>query len=89
MMEHTIEQARELYPEIPESIFGSLYRYAEDRIATGGFLKAVLSNNLQGACAQADAQNRVILHIIVMFIYSELPSESWGSPDKVKEWLNK
>ncbi len=88
MMECTIEKARKLYPDVPEAILGSLYRYVEQRIPTGDFLRAILSNDLSESFARADHNNRQRMFPIINFIYNTVPSPAWGSPDKVKEWLN-
>lgn len=71
-----------------EHIKESLERYVEHKIPTGGFLEAVLSNNLVEAVGRADSENIQRLPEIVRYVYNKLPSSCWGSPEKVKEWLN-
>jgi len=68
-------------------IIPSIDRYVEHRIPTGGFLEAVLSNDLRDACSRADTQNRYLLFDIVQHLYWHVPAACWGSPHKVKEWL--
>jgi hypothetical protein len=68
-------------------IIDTLERYVSDRCPTGGFLHAVLSNDLTQACAKADMHNQRRLHEIVSYIYNNLPSICWGSPEKVEKWL--
>lgn len=65
----------------------ALDRYAQDGIETGGFLRAVLENNLYKAFSRADYQNRTDLFNIVCYVYNELPMNCWGSPEKVDKWL--
>lgn len=65
----------------------SLTRYKEDHIETGSFLRAVLENDLFTAIGKADFENRYKLHEICTYIYNELPPESWGSRERVKQWL--
>ena len=72
---------------IPKNTLAGLKRYAKDRIHPGGFLIAVLENNLKKSFGQADKENREALFEIVCHCYNELPSISWGSPEKVKNWL--
>lgn len=72
---------------ITQEIIDSLERYVQHRIPTGGFLEAVLRNDLKGACMRADMANRHILFGIVSYIYNEIPSGSWGSPERVGKWL--
>ena len=75
------------YEFLPEHIRCAMQRYIENRIPPGGFLMAVLSNNLVEACSRADSINRERLFDIVSFLYNEVPSVCWGSPEKVKAWL--
>ena len=60
--------------------------WAETGCPVGHFLTAVLSNNLIDAVGQADEMNLRALPAIVAYIYNEIPSGCWGSPEKVKEW---
>ena len=72
---------------IPKNTLAGLKRYIKDRIHPGGFLIAVLENNLRKSFRQADKANREALFEIVCHCYNELPSICWGSPEKVKNWL--
>lgn len=56
----------------PETL-ASLKRYAEQRIPTGGFLQAVLENDLMQAFHRADEENCEALFHICAYIYNELP----------------
>lgn len=71
-----------------EHIKESLKRYVENKTPTGGFLEAVLSNDLVGAIGRADSENINRLPEIVRYIYNTLPSNCWGSREKVVQWLN-
>ena len=53
------------YDLLPEHIRGAMKRYIEDRLQPGGFLEAVLSNDLAGAFGRADHINRDRLFDIV------------------------
>ena len=72
----------------PDLTYGSLHRFVVHGIEPGGFLTAVLSNDLQGACGNADEENLDALPGIVAFIYNRVPSSSQGSLDRVHEWMN-
>lgn len=72
---------------IPIQIKESLDAYVYEHRPTGGFLQAVLENDLFGAVARADFVNRGLIPDIVAYIYTELPSICWGSPKAVKDWL--
>jgi|DEB0MinimDraft_3_1074331.scaffolds.fasta_scaffold01413_7 hypothetical protein len=76
------------YPSIPDNIRGALERYVFQRLQPGGFLTAVLANNLSESVGRADEESRQALFDIVKFIYNELPGNAWGSHSKVKEWIN-
>jgi hypothetical protein len=65
-----------------------LIRYVNEHIETGGFLRAVLENDLREACDRADPLSRPVLADLVTYIELILPAECWGSPEKVKAWLD-
>lgn len=69
------------------STFDAINRYVNQHIPTGDFLYAVLTNNLKESFAQADDENGRDLKEIVNYCYWEIPSECWGSPEKVRVWL--
>lgn len=73
---------------IPEHTRGGVIRYIQDRIEPGGFLMAVLENNLKEAIGRADHINRSALNDIVSYFYNFAPSTCWGSPEKVKAWIS-
>ena len=72
-----------------QDIIETLDRYINNKIPTGGFLHAVLSNDLMAACAKADYINKNRLIEISSYIYNNLPMDSWGSPEIVDKWLEK
>ncbi len=72
---------------IPEHTLGALDRYVNDRLLPGGFLVAVLSNDLFGAVGRADSENLAALADICRYVYNELPSSCWGSKDKIWAWV--
>ena len=74
---------------IKPEIIDSIKAYAERGIPTGGFLYAVLTNDMMEALFRADAENRVALYDIVSYIYNNIPGDAWGSPSKVEMWMNK
>ena len=75
------------YTGLPESVRGCLKRYIEDKIQPGGFVTAVLSNDLFGAFGAADHINRPLVGDIVAWIYNNAPMGCWGSRKRVREWL--
>lgn len=79
-------QPDEYYP-IREDWYGALERYLNHGIMPGSFMTAVLENDLTMACGRADTDNKRNLHNIVGYIYNHLPSNSWGSKEKVQDFL--
>lgn len=72
---------------IPGYMIGGLVRYVFGRIPPGGFLRAVLENDLMGAAGKADEFNRPRLHTYCMFLYNYVPASCKGSPERVAAWL--
>lgn len=72
----------------PNDIVESLHRYVFRKIPTGGFLEAVLSNDLYGACCKADSRNRNLIFEIVAFVANTIPRRCYGSYERVHQWVN-
>ena len=66
----------------------SLQRYADNHIETGGFLRAVLENDLMEAVGRADEINQQDLFDICGYVYNDMPAICHGSPEKVQAWLD-
>jgi hypothetical protein len=73
--------------QVLKEIRESLVRYAHEHVATGGFLHAVLTNDLIRAIQVADPGNFQSLPAIIDYCLQLLPSQAWGSPDAVNQWL--
>lgn len=74
---------------LPENLRASLDRYARYGVPTGGFLRAVLENDLQTAIARADQFSLVALPAIAAYIYNCLPSDCWGGPSTVEAHIER
>lgn len=74
------------YP-IRDDLYGALERYLNQGINPGSFLTAVLENNLMEAFGRADDTNSINLRNIVGYVYNNIPGSSWGSPERVKNWV--
>ena len=72
---------------IPDATIAAIRRYVDHGIPPGGFLLAVLGNDLCEACARADDGNARALAAIVAYLYNETPAGCWGSPERVADWL--
>ena len=75
------------YSKLPAHDQDGMRRYIEDRIAPGGFLTAVITNNLKEAFLRADQLNLAEMRMIVEWFYWVMPSDCWGSEEAMKTWL--
>lgn len=74
---------------IEERFKEAIDRYVEQGIPTGSFLEAVLCNNLKESIGRADHYAIMNLKDIVVYLYNDIPTSAWGSPEKVKSWMAK
>ena len=72
--------------DCPLDIQASILAYIQGR-PTGGFLQAVLENNLVEAVMAADAHNGPLLGPITAFVYHTVPHGHWGSALAVSKYL--
>ncbi len=73
--------------DAPPQIVAGIRRYVDERIPPGGFVTAVLENDLKEAFARADRGNIAAMFEIVTYCYNEIPASCWGSPEAVEAWL--
>lgn len=73
--------------QIPVYMHGALARYIIYGLPPGGFLIAILENDLKGAVLRADTNNKEYLVEWVTFIINEIPANSQGSPEIVEAWM--
>ena len=71
---------------LPTHMINGLELYFYDGILPGSFLTAVLENNLVYSFARADMINKAAMENWACFLHWEMPSGSWGSPEKVAAW---
>ena len=72
---------------IPHHMRDAIRRYIEHGIRPGGFLEAVLANDLIGAFSRADMVNKNHIGDFAAFIYNDIPSPAWGSYAAVARWV--
>ena len=72
---------------VPAHTLAALERYVERKYMPGGFLTSVLCNDLFGAVCRADLENLPALPAICEFVYNRMPSESWGSQEKMWKYV--
>ncbi len=73
---------------IPERTKEMIDNYAKQMWRPGGFVAAVLENNLREAFGRADSPNRAVMEQIVKYVYNNVPQIAWGSPGAVQRWLS-
>jgi hypothetical protein len=73
---------------LPGHMVEGVERYLFDGIPPGGFLTAILCNNLKESVKRADTHNILFLKEWAEFMINDLPGTSQGSEKKVKEWLS-
>jgi len=86
-MTNTFNLKQDAYYPIRHDLLGALERYLNHGIMPGGFMTAVLENNLKEAFARADDTNIENMKNIVGYVYNNIPSDSWGSREAVNAWL--
>jgi len=72
---------------MPETTKTTIDNYVAHRLPPGGFVNAVLANNLSDAVGRADDGNRAALADIVSYCHWEIPGDCWGSTAAVDAWL--
>lgn len=66
---------------LPEHMKAELdkYKNGDHPYEFGGFMTAILANDLVGAASRADGQNRNLLFEYASYLYNDLPRGMWGS----------
>ena len=80
-------QADPVYCVIKQSTIESINNYVLYGYEPGGFVNAVLANDLMQAMGGADRENRLTLHAICSYIYNEISMSCHGSYEKVEAHL--
>lgn len=86
MNEHDFLRALEA-SDVPPHLHDGLLNYILHGRATGGFLTAVLRNDLLGAVTRADIESTLGLKPLVMWLAEYAPSACWGSSANQEGWL--
>lgn len=72
---------------LPHRMVPGLRAYVLDKRPPGGFLAAVIANDLRGAVGRADRENLAALPLWVGFFTDHCPAECWGSNEALEAWL--
>lgn len=75
--------------DLPERCHAGLADYIMKGAEPGGFLCALLGNDLRDAIARADDENRKRIVDYVAFLNSKAPARCWGSRERVDAWIDK
>lgn len=75
--------------ELPEQSKESLYNYFVHGLEPGGFMTAVLTNDLYSAVGRADFVNIDIIPEYAQWLVNRAPRGSYGDGDTVQGWLSK
>lgn len=71
---------------IPERMMPGLENWVLYGVSPGDFLTAILKNDFIEAVSRADSENLRNLPAYAIYCYNELPSQCWGSREKVDLW---
>lgn len=74
------------YTDLPAQHRGGIRRWIEEGRLPGGFLAAVLSNDLTESVQRADSDSLRVIREICHWLYNNAPGPCWGSPGAVKAW---
>ena len=72
---------------IPPRIRKAIDKYRDHHLYPGGFVDAVLVNDMIGAIGRADAESMAALPAIVGYIHWEIPAKCHGNRARVNAWL--
>lgn len=73
---------------LPEETFEALRNYVVNHRAPGGFLTAVLSNDLMEAVLRSNPDSRFAIPKLCEYIYDHCPGDCWGSAEAVEKWIS-
>lgn len=74
---------------IPHTLHEGLVEYVLVGRPVGHFLTAMLEGDLYQACARADERSRHAMYSIVFWLVNYTPNSCFGSPERVREWIER
>lgn len=72
---------------LPDELKASIDAYVETGRPTGGFLEAVIDNDLMQAFGRADDSSIAALPAIIGYLYNEVDSRCWGRKGAFANWV--
>lgn len=80
------EAMNDPYSFVPHHMRDGYRLWIERGISPGSFGRAILDNDLAGACGKADTINQNHIFSTVAWFYNFAPSSCWGSREKTEAW---
>ena len=77
------------YSRLPEHMQAGARLWIEQGIYPGGFMLAVMENDLVEAVGRADETNRERLPDFVSFFYNEAPRACWRTRENIEAWAER
>ena len=74
------------YHDAPSDVLAAIQRWVQYRDYPGSFVTRLLCNDLIGTIRAADPQSLAALPILLRYLHHEVPTECYGSEDKVTAW---
>lgn len=74
--------------QIPSYMMEGLTDYVKRGVPPGGFLTAVICNDLKEAVGRADEDNFHNIQAYVGYFYNVAPAECWGSAERMNKWID-
>ena len=73
--------------QVPQCLLTGLERYLEYGNHPGGFMQAVLTNDLFDAVQRADDTSLPFLSEVCELVYNCVDGRAWGDREKVDAWM--
>jgi hypothetical protein len=75
------------YNDCPPHAKEAMINYLEHKWEPGGYLSAVLENDLFGAYAHADLKSLKEMDALILWVYNFAPASCWGKKGSIAGWL--
>lgn len=80
---------KDFHQGVKQSTIDTINNYVKKGWPPGGFVTAVLANDLMEALGRADLENRQAIFEICEYVYNDIPGACHGSPDIVQAWVKR
>jgi hypothetical protein len=86
--DNVISAALQHLEELPEHLREGMRLYLQDGVTPGGWMCAVLDNDLSNAVQRCDDRALGTLRNLFEWLCMYAPASAWGAPDKRAAWQN-